>query len=567
MQDVCLEYSPNVFAQETTSNRKFNREANMTGAVRLATLSRIVQFTLVATGLVLATSTAFAAPCASLANFQRPNTTITIAQTVPAGTFVTPTNQQITGLPEFCRVAGYTTPTSDSHISFEVWIPQSAWNLKYLQAGCGGFCGSISYGAMAEPLRRGYAVAATDDGHQASGLDASWAVGHPEKVIDYGYRAVKETTDVAKAIVLQFESNSPRRSYFMGCSDGGREGLMAAQRFPRDFDGIIAGSPGNDWTGLMAGFLWDENALTATSAGDLTQADLNALSNAVLAQCVGHDGGLSSDTFLTDPPACRFNVAKLLCNESNSAACLTADKLQAVRKISSGPSGIFPGYRAGLGEANVASNWPTWLTDSGNPASGVQARLANTFYENIVFPNSGWTPSVHSVAENYIKSQAEVGAIVNSVDPNLQPFKSNGGKLIQYVGWSDTGITPQNDIDYLDSVTKAVGGSHETSEFYRLFMVPGMSHCSGGPGANAFGQSLNGPNPTDPTDDILSALNRWVEDRVAPDQIIATKYVNDSPAQGIAFQRPLCPYPKVAKYNGTGNSTSAASFVCPSVDE
>lgn len=537
----------------------------MKRAVGLSTVTHIMQVTLVASGLMLASSAAFAASCGSLANFHRPNTTITTAQTVPAGTFVTPANQQITGLPEFCRVAGFTTPTNDSHISFEVWIPQSGWNLKYLQAGCGGFCGSISYSAMAEPLRRGYAVAATDDGHQAGGLDASWAVGHPQKVIDYGYRAVKETTDVAKAIIVAFKANSARRSYFMGCSDGGREGLMTAQRNPRDFDGIIAGSPGNDWTGLMAGFLLNENALTATSGGDLTPADLSTLSNAVLAQCVGHDGGLSTDTFLNNPPACRFNIAKLTCNGKNASACLTPDKVEAVRKISVGLPGIFPGYRAGLGEANDATNWPAWLTDNGNPASAVQALLANSFYENIVFPNSGWTPTSHSVIANYIKSQIEVGAIVNSVDPNLQPFKLNGGKLIQYVGWSDTGISPQNDIDYLESVTTAMGGARRTADFYRLFMVPGMSHCSGGPGANAFGQSLNGPNPSDASDDILSALDRWVESRIAPDQIIATKYVNDTPPQ-IAFQRPLCVYPKIAKYKGTGNSTSAASFACVSVD-
>src|SRR5215831_2112797 len=506
--------------------------------------------------------------CSNLAStFHRANTTITLAQTVPAGTFVTPTipPRSLTGLPQFCRVAGFTTPTSDSHIQFEVWMPETGWNLKYLQAGCGGFCGSISYSAMAEPLRRGYAVAATDDGHQAGGLDASWAVGHPQKVIDYGYRAVKETTDVAKAIIVAFKANSARRSYFMGCSDGGREGLMTAQRNPRDFDGIIAGSPGNDWTGLMAGFLLNENALTATSGGDLTPADLSTLSNAVLAQCVGRDGGLSSDAFLNNPPACRFNIGQLACNGGNAGACLTADKIQAVRTISSGPAGIFPGYRAGLGEAKIGSNWPAWLTDNGNPASAVQALLANSFYQNMVFPNSGWTPTSHSVTENYVKSQAEVGAIVNSVDPNLQPFKMNGGKLIQYVGWSDTGISPQNDIDYLQSVTRALGGSDETSNFYRLFMVPGMSHCGGGPGANAFGQGLNGPNPADPADDILSALNRWVEDRVAPDQIIATKYVNDTPPQ-VAFQRPLCVYPKIAKYKGTGSSTSAASFACVSVD-
>ena len=187
-------------------------------------------------------------------SYHRQHTTITLAQTVPAGTFAPPSGNPLTNLPQFCRVAGFTTPTSDSHINFEVWIPETKeWNKKYLQVGCGGLCGSISYGAMAEPLRRGYATAATDDGHTAGGFDGSWASGHPEKIIDYGYRAVKETTDVAKDILFKFEQGGPRRSYFMGCSDGGREGLMSAQRYPRDFDGMVLGSPGNDWTGLMSG--------------------------------------------------------------------------------------------------------------------------------------------------------------------------------------------------------------------------------------------------------------------------------------------------------------------------
>jgi feruloyl esterase len=157
-------------------------------------------------------------------------------------------------------VAGFTTPTSDSHINFEVWVPDPGWNLKYLQVGCGGFCGSISYGNMGEPLRRGYAVAGTDDGHQGSGVDASWAVGHPEKVVDFGYRSLKETTDVAKDIIMAFESSGARRSYFMGCSDGGREALMESQRYPRDFDGIVAGSPANYWTHLFTGFVWDQKS-------------------------------------------------------------------------------------------------------------------------------------------------------------------------------------------------------------------------------------------------------------------------------------------------------------------
>ena len=177
--------------------------------------SMYVQSAVAAAAIGLSASPAAALTCSQLAsNFHRPNTTITTAQTVPAGTFVTPTvpPQSITGLPQFCRVAGFTTPTSDSHINFEVWVPESGWNLKYLQAGCGGFCGSISYGSMAEPLRRGYAAAATDDGHQASGIDASWAVGHPEKVVDFGYRSLKETPDLARDIILAFKSNSPHRS-------------------------------------------------------------------------------------------------------------------------------------------------------------------------------------------------------------------------------------------------------------------------------------------------------------------------------------------------------------------
>jgi len=523
--------------------------------------SRCLQAAVAAAAIGFAATPASADTCSNLASsFHRSNTTITTAQTVPTGTFVTPTvpPQSITGLPQFCRVAGFTTPTSDSHIQFEVWIPASGWNLKYLQAGCGGFCGSISYGSMAEPLRRGYAVAATDDGHQASGIDASWALGHPEKVIDFGYRSLKETTDVAKDIIMAFELSGPRRSYFMGCSDGGREALMEAQRFPHDFDGIVAGSPANFWTHLFTGFVWDQKALTAISSGDLSQADLNVVSNAMLAQCAGRDGGLSTDQFLNNPPACRFNPEKL---------SLPQDKVEAIKKIFSGPPGIFPGYRVGGDEASNPANWPVWLTDSGNPANGLQGLFGDNYFKFIVFPNSGWTPDSFSIAENAHQADVRTGAILNSIDPNLRPFKSHGGKLIQYVGWGDTAISPENDIKYLDAVTQEIGGHEDTKEFYRLFMVPGMAHCGGGPGPNAFGQGVNGPNPSDPADDILSALDQWVENRVAPDKIIATKYVNDVPAQGIAFQRPLCPFPQFAKYKGTGSTTSAASFACVSPDD
>ena len=528
-----------IFDDDPAASRKFLRT---TAAVALAT-----------TAFVAATP-AKADSCSSLAStFHRQNTTITTAQTVAAGTFVTPGGQSITGLPQFCRVAGFTTPTSDSHIQFEVWIPESGWNLKYLQAGCGGFCGAISYGSMAEPLRRGYAVAATDDGHQTTS-DASWALGHPEKVVDFGYRSLKETTDVAKDVIFAFQHSGPQHSYFMGCSDGGREALMEAQRYPQDFDGIVAGSPANYWTHLFTGFVWDQVALQGISGGDLSQSDLNTLSSSVLAQCAGHDGGLSTDQFLNNPLACRFDPNTL---------SLSQDKVEAIKKISSGPAGIFPGYGVGSSTASNAADWPAWITGfGGSPPVAAQEFFGDNYFKFFVFPNSGWTPNSFTAAENAEQADNRTGAILNSIDPDLRPFQSHGGKLIQYVGWGDTAISPLSDIDYHMAVSKVMGGPDETREFYRLFMAPGVAHCSGGPGPNAFGNGVNGPNPSDPADDLLSALDNWVVNRVTPEQIIATKYTNDNPAQGVAFQRPLCTFPKFAKYDGKGSRTAAASFEC-----
>lgn len=526
-----------------------------------------------ASAAVVGATTARADNCSALAaSFHRPNTTITIAQTVPAGTFVAPAPPieiipglpvagptSIPGLPQFCRIAGFTTPTSDSHIEFELWIPSTGWNLKYLQVGCGGFCGSISYTSMADPLIRGYAVAATDGGHEAGAGDASFAVGHPEKVIDFGYRSLKETTDVSKDLIVAFEQSAPQRSYFLGCSDGGREALVEAQRFPLDFDGIVAGSPANFWTHLFTGFLWNQVAQQNLAGGFLPQADMDTMSAAVLARCVGRDGGLSTDAFLNYPPACHFNPRTLP---------LSQDAVTAIEKIFSGPPGIFPGYRVGEGEANVLANWPVWMSGDGIlPPGGGQGILADAYFQDIVFPNSGWTPNTFSAAENASQADLRTGAILNSMDPDLHPFKFRGGKLIQYVGWSDSAISPLNDINYYTAVTDVMGGLEDTEDFYRMFMVPGMAHCGGGPGANAFGNGANGPNPSDPADDVLSALDRWVVNGAAPEEIVATKYVNDDPTQGIAFQRPLCTFPKISRYTGQGSTTAASSFACVRPDD
>ena len=523
----------------------------------------------VAIGLFSA-SPAAATSCSQLAtSFHRANTTITAAEDIPAGTF-----QGRTGLPSFCRVAGYTTPTSDSHIEFEVWVPKSGWNLKYVQVGCGGFCGSIPYYNMDEPLRRGYAVAGTDDGHEWNGGDAAWATGHPEKVIDFGGRALKETTDVAKDVIMALKSSGARRSYFMGCSGGGREALAAAQRYPQDFDGIVAGAPANFWTQLMTAFVWNQNALAGISSGDFSQSDLNVISSAVLEQCAGHDGGLSTDRFLNNPLTCKFNPAKLP---------LTTDKIQAVEKLFSGPPGVSPGFRLGADEVSDPNSWSAWMTAFGNLAGSYspQFLLGDNWFGEVVFPNSGWTPSTYSVAENAQQAYLRTGAAMNSTDPDLRRFKERGGKLLQYGGWGDAAVSPEIYTSYYKSVSRLMGGHEHTQDFYRLFMVPGMGHCAAGPGANVFGQIgderlplanpvgphwYSPPNPSDPSDDILTALDHWVENQIAPDKIIATKYVNDDATQGIAFQRPLCPFPLFAKYDGKGSTTSAASFACVGPD-
>ena len=515
-------------------------------------------------GTGLAAQAAYADSCANLEGLHLTNTTITTAASVTGGSFTPPGSPTpITNLPDFCRVAAFSAPTSDSHIQFEVWIPASGWNGKYLQAGCGGFCGSITYPNMAEALRRGYAVAATDDGHVASGTDASWAAGHPEKIVDFAYRALKVTTDNAKAIIAAFEFSQPTRSYFFGCSDGGREALMEAQRFPHDFDGIIVGSPANAWGPLLTGFIWNVLAQTETTDSALTVAEQSVLSNAVLAKCAGRDGGLAADQFLNNPLQCHFNPETLLCKGNQTTNCLSQAKINTIKRINSGPPGIFPGYVTNQGTEAVIADWPAWITGDGTPPTSLQWAFGTSFFANMVFPNTGWTPTSTTIVQDVRAAQRKL-SFLSSDSPDLGHFRARGGKMIQYAGWSDSAISPQNDLDYYSSVARRAGGLAETQEFYRLFMVPGMAHCAGGPGANAFGNAfgLNGPNPSDPADDVLSALDHWVEHGVAPHTIVATKYVNDDPTSGIAFQRPLCLFPKVSKYRGSGDPTLAENWKC-----
>jgi len=506
-------------------------------------------------------------PCESLAQLALPHTKITLAQSVAAGAFTQPPvpnpmpgmTASYKDVPAFCRVVAEVSPTADSTIKLEIWLPASGWNGKYQGQGNGGFAGMIGYPALGAAIKRDYATAGTDTGH--TGGDAAWALGHPEKVIDFGYRGLHEMTLKAKAFIEAYYGNQPQHSYFASCSDGGREALMEAQRFPQDYDGILAGAPANFWTHLLVAAIWVTQATTLDQASFIPADKLPAISDAVIAACNGQDG--VADGLLNDPERCSFDPAMLLCKEADSKTCLTAPQVAALKKIYAGPHDsaghqLFPGYVPGAEEG--LGGWGLWITGSA-PGHSLMAFFGTQFFTNMVYEQAGWDYKTFDIDQATKLADSKTGGALNATDPNLKPFRERGGKLILYHGWGDAAIPAPNTIDYYKSVIATMGQSNADS-FLRLYMVPGMQHCGSGPGPNSFGQFGDSP-PFDPEHNIYTALEQWVEKGAAPTQITATKYVNDSdPKRGVKMTRPLCPYPQVAKYKGSGDPNDAANFVC-----
>lgn len=499
--------------------------------------------------------------CESLKDLKLPRANIVSAAVVPEG----PVGAGAAGggavAPARCVVEGVARPSLDSEIRFEVWMPVTGWNGKYQQVGNGGWAGSIPAASMVEPLRRGYATAGTDDGHR--GMDASWAIGHPEKLIDFGHRAVHVTSVHARAIVQAHFGKDPERSYFAGCSDGGREALMEAQRYPEDFDGIVAGAPANDWSHLFTGFVWNEQALLNDPASAIPPEKLAAIQRAALEACDTLDG--VQDGLIEDPRACRFDPGVLTCKGGDAAGCLTAAQLSALKKIYDGPknprtgASIFPGYPPGTEDA--AGGWKAWITPA-RPAGGFQFFFGNSYYGQAVFERKDWDFKTLDFDKDVEFGNRKAGVILNSTNPDLRSFRARGGKLIQYHGWGDAAISAFSSINYYESVRAFLAAypdarsdaSRPVQDFYRLFMVPGMGHCGGGTGPNRFGnQGTAAKLPADPERDVVAALERWVEKGVAPEKIIG---------EGKGMTRPLCVYPQVARYKGTGDPNDAANFEC-----
>ena len=501
-------------------------------------------------GLVLFTgTTAMAATCESLSSVEIPNTTISTAQSITGGTFVPPGGAPISGLPPFCRVALTVTPTADSHINVEVWMPvPPGWNGRYLGTGGGGYTGAINYSSLAGGVDLSFAVANTDMGTvPATVLDGTALVGHPQRWLDFGSRSTHEMTVAAKTLVQAFYGEPANYSYFSGCSTGGHQALEEAQIFPDDYDGILGGAPGHNRTHLHTAFVWDYAVPHKTAGAFIPPSKLALLNGAVLAACVGKDGGLTTDGFLTDPRDCSFNPAILQCPAGDAPNCLTAQQVDTAKKFYDGP-------RNSRTNARIYPGWPlgselNWVFLEDPSLFGLPAAPA---FEGITTWALGlnYNPLTVDFDTSMAKVDAVLAPTVNFMSTDLSRFSQGGGKLILYQGFADFIVSPQDTINYYERIMSERGMTlAQEQSFIRLFMVPGMGHCAGGPGPNSF--------------DALSPLIQWVEQGVAPSRIVATKYVNDNPAQGIQMTRPLCAYPQEARF-GSGDPNAAQSFVCTS---
>ncbi len=495
--------------------------------------------------------------CASLKDLALPDATVVSAEVVA----------EAPAMGAFCKVKGIATPTPDSRIQFEVWMPINDWNQTLLQLGNGGLAGSINYPPMQLEVSRHSAVAATDDGHTGQGTDASWALGHPEKMIDFAYRAVHETSKKSKLITAAFYGHAAKYTYFNGCSEGGREALMEAQRYPDDFNGILAGAPGAAWIPLMEGFAWNAQALLKDPASYIPETKRPLIEQAAVKAC-GTQNGVT-DSFIKDPLACHFDPGPLLCKAGDAADCLTAPQLAALKKIYAGAVApqtdrrLYPGYAPGAeAEPGIPGlSYSSYIYGAAAPAT-LNLIFSSAFLGNALFGDPKYSALRFDFSKDASTAERTLSPTFDATNPDLTAFKAHGGKMIHYHGWYDGSPSPFASVDYYRSVMTRMGGEEKTKDFYRLFMVPGMMHCATGPGPNAFGNALNMSQQLDPEHNIYSALRAWVEDGRKPDSIVATKFPGDDATKPAVMTRPLCPFPQQAIYRGKGSTSDSASFAC-----
>lgn len=442
---------------------------------------------------------------------------------------------------DFCRVTAKLHPVPDSEITAELWLPKD-WNGKLLGVGGSGFNGGISGTALAlnNPLGKGYAGLATDAGHE-DGETAEFAYKSEEKLIDYAYRANNVAAEFAKDFLLQYYGKPVTKAYFNGCSNGGRDGLMLAARYPTQYDGIVAGAPAANYTQLSMTFAWHQ--LAARQAPGLKDK-LKLVNTAVMNKCDELDG--LEDGILENPLLCQFDPQELLCGPGVDRGCLTANEVDALKKIYSGPrlsdgTQVSPGLTLG-GEA-LPGNWDDWVLDD----KPIAAELFRWF----VYGDPEWDLTKFDIDTDYVNAKERMGPILDGDNPELTEYFDRGGKLIMFHGWNDGGIPSEMSIEYFDKVHNVVGDT--AKNHFRLFMVPGMTHCAGGVGATTF--------------NMFEQLEAWVEGGEAPERVIASEYDGDAffgapPDAKVLRTHPLCAWPEIAIYSGHGSPNDASSFTC-----
>ena len=500
-----------------------------------------------AIGLFLfASPTAASGRCESLTSLELRDGKITSASLVEAGKFTPPMGggpmmggvEVYKNAPAFCRVTATLAPTSDSDIKVEVWMPSENWNGKLVGVGNGVWAGNISYSAMAVPLSRGYATAATDTGHVGSGMDAKFAVGHKEKLVDFGHRAIHEMTTNAKSIIKEYYGKEERMSLWVSCSTGGRQGLMEAYRYPEDYDGISAMAPANPMVGLMIGSLWTGYAVMKDDVHKLPMPKIMASNKAYIGQCDITDG--LKDGIVSDPEICSYHPGIIQCSEKDQQDnCLTAPQVEALRDIYDGVKNprtgeqVFSGFPPGSEQQLMA------LTSGTEPFP-----VATSYFRDIVFENPKWDFRSFDYDKDVIASYEAGSDILDVPSDGFSRFFQGGGKLLLSHGWADGLIPAPNTVEFYKAMIADMD-PEKAKDSVRLFMVPGMGHCGGG----------NAPCVLD----MLSVIDKWVSEGKAPKSIIASNPPNLNP-----MTRPICPYPQVAVYKGPGSTDDAANFACRS---
>ena len=491
--------------------------------------------------------------CEGLASLKIPNVTVTSATAIsPPPDFEVPSTPGRFGTPPvmkvsvpFCRVVGFSAPTSDSHIGFEVWLPIPAnWNDRYIGIGNPGFIGDVRFGGLAREVSRGSAAASTDTGHLDAASEApdAWAIGHPEKVADWGHRAVHETSVAAKQLILAYYGKPQKLSFWSSCHEGGNQALTEAQKYPNDYDGIAAGDPAYYITHLQPGseyLAWVNVKDGVKGPGYIPPSKYPVIHRAALDACDALDG--VRDGFIDVPTRCHFDPQTIQCpGKADLASCLTAPQVETAKRIYEGAKfadgkQIYPGFEPGS-----ELGWGVMIAGP-EPLS-----LNNAFIKNIVFEDPKWDFHMFDADRATKLAESKYGAVVDSHNPDLSAFKAHGGKLLMYQSWEETAIPPRSLVDYYTSVLATMGDTKETRDFARLFMVSGMGMCSG------FGTLNEGAF------DALDVVMKWRETSIAPDKIITTHKV----AGVVDRTHPACPYPQAAIYKGAGDATDAANFTC-----